>query len=174
MFNLNFKKLLFNGIWNSGDTQTSPPQFEKETQVTNISGQTVTVGDASNFSIAQYWINTVIHALNRISTNASNANVGQSYFKLGTGSTTPTEEDYNIETEASTLVINQITQVTTATYEKVYNLNITNTGAAAITLSEIVHVLRLYNSTDVAISRTAAAITFAPGQTKTIMVEVSL
>lgn len=173
MFNLNFKKLLFNGIWNSGQAGTSGPQFENPTNVIDINGSTKQIGSASTYD-AEYTFNSVIHALNRLSKNAESANVGQEYFKLGTGTTTPTEDDYNIETEASDLVINQISQTTTATFEKAYNLNITNTGSSPITLSEVVQVLRLYGNNDIAISRTATAVSFAAGETKTIMVEVSI
>lgn len=177
MFNLNFRKLLFNGIWNSGETGTNSPQFENPTNVIDINGATKQIGSASSSSEAEYTFNSIIHALNRVVKNAVSANVGQSYFKLGTGTTTPTEDDYNIETEASNLVINQISQTTTATFEKAYTLNITNTGSSATILSEIVQVLKLFNPTtdmEVAISRTAMAVSFAAGETKTIMVEVSL
>lgn len=174
MFNLNFKKLLFNGIWNSGQAGTSGPQFESPTNVIDINGATKQIGSSTSTYDAEYTFNTVIHALNRLSKNAESANAGQEYFKLGTGTTTPTEDDYNIETEASDLVINQISQTTTATFEKAYNLNITNTGSSPITLSEVVQVLRLYGNNDIAISRTATAVSFAAGETKTIMVEVAL
>lgn len=173
MFNLNFRKLLFNGIWNSGDVGAQPPQFNNPTNVIDINGATKLVG-STQVSDAKDTFNSIIHALNMFATNAVSARVGQSYFKLGTGTTTPAEDDYNIETEASDLVINQITQTTTATFEKVYNLNITNTGSSAITLSEVVQVLKLYNNNEVAISRTATEVSFAAGETKTIMVEVSL
>lgn len=174
MFNLNFRKLLFNGIWNSGETGTNYPQFENPTNIIDINGATKQIGSSSSSSEAEYTFNTIIHALNRVVKNAVSANAGQSYFKLGTGTTTPTEGDYNIETEASDLVINQTTQTTTATFEKAYNLNITNTGSSPITLNEIVQVLRVYGDNDIAISRTLTAVSFAPGQTKTITVEVSL
>lgn len=177
MFNLNFKKLLFNGIWNSGQSGTNAPQFENTTNVIDINGSTKQIGSATSSSEAEYTFNTIIHALNRVVKNAVSANEGQSYFKLGTGTTTPTENDYNIETEASDLVINQTTQTTTATFEKTYNLNITNTGSSTIILSEVVQVLKLFNPTtdmEVAISRTLTAVSFAPGETKTITVEVSL
>lgn len=175
MFNLNFKKLLFNGIWNSGDSGTHYPQFENPTNVIDINGATKLIG-SSDSTIAQNTFNSLIHALNRLAKNAESAELGQAYFKLGTGTTTPAEDDYNIETEASELVINQVTQTTTATFGKTYNLNITNTGNSPITLSEVVQVLKLYNSNavEVAISRTLTAVSFAPGETKTIMVEVSL
>lgn len=174
MFNLNFKKLLFNGIWNSGQVTTNPPQFENPTNVIDINGSTKKIGSLTSSSEAEQTFNTIIHALNRLAKDAGSAQWGQSYFKLGTGTTTPTEDDYNIETEASDLVINQITQTTTATFEKAYNLNITNTGSSAITLSEVVQVLKIYNNNDIAISRTLTAASFAPGETKTIMVEVSI
>ena len=177
MFNLNFKKLLFNGIWNSGQAGTNAPQFENPTNIIDINGSTKQIGSSSSSSEAEFTFNSVIHALNRVAKNAGSANVGQTYFKLGTGTTTPTEDDYNIETEASDLVINQTTQTTTATFEKAYNLNITNTGSSPITLGEIVQVLKLFNPTtdiEVAISRTAMAVSFAAGETKTIMVEVSI
>ena len=175
MFNLNFRKLLFNGIWNSGEEGTNYPQFENPTNVIDINGSTKQIGSATS-SDAETTFNTIIHALNRVVKNAVSANMGQSYFKLGTGTTTPTENDYNIETEASDLVINQITQTTTATFEKAYTLNITNTGSSPITLNEIVQVLRVYadNDIDIAISRTLTSVSFAAGETKTIMVEVSL
>lgn len=174
MFNLNFKKLFFNGIWNSGQAGTNYPQFENPTNIIDINGSTKQIGSPSSSSDAEHTFNSIIHALNRVAKNAVSANEGQSYFKLGTGTTTPTEDDYNIETEASDLVINQVTQTTTATFEKAYNLNITNTGSSPITLSEVVQVLRVYGNDDIAISRTRTAISFAPGETKTIMVEVSL
>lgn len=173
MFNLNFKKLLFNGIWDSGDAATNPPLFNKPTNVIDINGATKQIGSTQT-SEAKDTFSSIIHALNTLATNAVAARVGQSYFKLGTGTTTPAEDDYNIETETSDLVINQATQTTTATFEKAYNLNITNTGSSAITLSEVVQVLKLYNNNEVAISRTLTAASFAPGETKTIMVEVSL
>ena len=174
MFNLNFKKLLFNGIWNSGQAGTNYPQFENPTNVIDINGATKQIGSSSSTLDAENTFNTIIHALNRLAKNSESANEGQSYFKLGTGATTPTENDYNTETEASGLVINQATQTTTATFEKVYNLNITNTGSSPITLSEVVQVIKVYNDNNIAISRTATAVSFAAGQTKTIMVEVSL
>lgn len=174
MFNLNFRKLLFNGIWNSGQAGTAPPQFENPTNVIDINGATKQIGSSSSSSQAEYTFNSIIHALNRVAKNAGSANEGQSYFKLGTGTTTPTENDYNIETEASDLVINQIMQATTPTFEKTYNLNITNTGSSPITLSEIVQVLRVYGNNDIAISRTVKAVSFAAGETKTIMIEVSI
>ena len=174
MFNLNFKKILFNGIWNSGDEVTNPPQFEILTNVIDVNGTTKQIGSPTSSSDAQDTFSSVIHALNRLEKNAVSANVGQSYFKLGTGTTTPTEDDYNIETEASDLVINQVTQTTTPTFEKAYNLNITNTGSSPITLSEVVQVLRVYGDDDIAISRTLTAVSFAAGETKTIMVGVSL
>lgn len=174
MFNLNFKKILFNGIWNSGQAGTSYPQFENPTNIIDINGTTQQIGSTTSSSDAEGTINSIIHALNRLAKNTGSANVGQSYFKLGTGTTTPTEEDYDIETEASDLVINQITQTTTATFEKAYNLNITNTGSSTTTLSEVVQVLRVYGNINIAISRTRTAVSFAPGETKTIMVEVSL
>lgn len=174
MFNLNFRKLLFNGIWNSGEAGTNCPQFENPTNIIDINGTTKQIGSATSSSEAEYTFNTIIHALNRVVKNAVSANEGQSYFKLGTGTTTPTENDYNIETEASDLVINQATQTTTATFEKTYNLNITNTGSSTTTLSEVVQVLRVYDNKDIAISRTRTAVSFAPGETKAITVEVSL
>lgn len=174
MFNLNFKKLLFNGIWSSGGAGAGDPKFNVATTVVNTDGQNVIVGSSSSDSDAKAYFNTLIHALNEIALNATNLQVGQSCFKLGTGTTTPTEEDYDIETEASDLVINQATQITTATFEKVYNLNITNTGSSPTILSEVVQVLRLYSNKDIATSRTATAVSFAAGETKTIMVEVSL
>lgn len=174
MFNLNFKKLLFNGIWNAGGTFTDNPKFNVETTTVNTDGQNVTVGNSTNESSAGLWFNTLIHALNNVVVNVTNLDTGHSCFKLGTGTTAPTEEDYDIETEASDLVINQATQTTTATFGKAYNLNITNTGSSAITLREVVQVLRLYNDNDIAISRTAVSVSFEPGETKTIMVEVSL
>lgn len=173
MFNLNFRKLLFNGIWNSGQAGTAPPQFENPTNVIDINGSTKQIGSASSGE-AENTFNSIIHALNRVIKNAVSANVGQSYFKLGTGTTTPTEDDYNIETEASDLVINQVMQTTTATFEKTYNLNITNTGSSTTILSEVVQVIRIYGNNDIAISRTMTAVSFAPGETKTITVEVSL
>lgn len=174
MFNLNFRKLLFNGIWNAGGTDAKHPTFTVATTTVNTDGQNVTVGSSTSDSDAEFWFNTLIHALNMVVVNTTNLSIGQSCFKLGTGTTTPTEDDYNIETEASDLVINQVTQTTTATFEKAYNLNITNTGSSRITLSEVVQVLRLYHNTDVAISRTLVSVSFEPGETKTIMVEVSL
>lgn len=177
MFNLNFRKLLFNGIWNSGQEGTNYPQFENPTNVIDINGTTKQIGSATSTTEAEDTFNSIIHALNRVVKNAVSANVGQSYFKLGTGTTTPAEDDYNIETEASNLVINQATQTTTATFEKTYNLNITNTGSSPVTLNEIVQVLKIFNPTtdmEVAISRTLTAVSFAPGETKTITVEVSL
>lgn len=174
MFNLNFKKLLFNGIWNAGGTDKVNPSFNVETTTVNTDGQNVTVGSSTSEANAGYWFNTLIHALNRVVVNVTNLSIGQSCFKLGTGTTTPTEEDYDIETEASDLVINQVTQATTATFGKAYNLNITNTGSTATTLREVVQVLRLYYNNDIAISRTAVSVSFEPGETKTIMVEVSL
>ena len=174
MFNLNFKKLLFNGIWDAGGTGTGEPGFNVATTTVNTEGQNVTVGSSTSDSEARYWFNTLIHALNRVVINATNLSIGQSCFKLGTGTKTPTEEDYDIEAEARDLVINQVTQTTTAVFAKTYNLNITNTGSSAITLREVVQVLRLYNNKDIAISRTLTAVSFAPGETKIIMVEVSL
>lgn len=174
MFNLNFRKLLFNGIWNSGQAGTYPPQFEIPTNIIDINGATKQIGSSSSSSEAEQTFNSIIHALNRVVKNAVSANEGQSYFKLGTGTTTPTEEDYDIETEASDLVINQAMQTTTATFEKTFNLNITNTGSSTTTLSEVVQVLRVYGNKDIAISRTRTAVSFAPGETKTITVEVSL
>lgn len=174
MFNLNFKKLLFNGIWNAGGTDTGNPGFNVVTTTVNTDGQNVTVGSSTSDSDAWYWFNTLIHALNRVVVNTTNLSIGQSCFKLGTGTTTPTEEDYDIETEASDLVINQVTQTTTATFGKAYNLSITNTGSSRITLSEVVQVLRLYYNTDVAISRTLVSVIFEPGETKTIMVDISI
>ena len=174
MFNLNFRKLLFNGIWNSGDTATNPPLFNNPTNIIDINGATKQIGSTASISEAKDTFSSIIHALNTVAINAVSARLGQSYFKLGTGTTTPTEDNYNIETEVSDLVINQATQTTTATFEKAYNLNITNTGSSVITLSEIVQVLRVYGNNDIAISRTLTAASFAPGETKTIMVEVSL
>lgn len=174
MFNLNFRKLLFNGIWNAGGTDTGNPKFNDATTTVNTDGQNVTVGSSTSESDAEYWFNTLIHALNRVVVNVTNLSIGQSCFKLGTGTTTPTEEDYDIETEASDLVINQVTQTTTATFGKAYNLNITNTGSSALTLSEVVQVLRLYYNNDIAISRTAVSVSFEPGETKTIMVDISI
>ena len=174
MFNLNFKKLLFNGIWGSGGAGMAEPKFNVATTVVNTDGQNVIVGSSSSDSDAKYYFNTLIHALNVMVVNATNLQEGQSCFKLGTGTTTPTEEDYGIETEASDLVINQITQTTTATFGKTYTLNITNTGSSPTMLSEVVQVLRLYKNNNIAISRTATAVSFASGETKTIMVEVSL
>lgn len=174
MFNLNFKKLFFNGIWSAGGTGTGNPGFNVATTVVNTDGQNVTVGSSTSESDAWYYFNTLINALNRVVVNATNLQVGQSCFKLGTGTTTPTEEDYDIETEASDLVINQVMQATTPTFEKTYNLNITNTGSSTTTLSEVVQVLSMYGDKDIAISRTRTAVSFAPGETKTITVEVSL
>lgn len=174
MFNLNFRKIFFNGIWNSGQAAKEPPQFGNPTNVIDINGTTKQIGSSSSSNEAELTFNTIIHTLNRVAKNAVSADEGQSYFKLGTGTTTPTEEDYDIETEASNLVINQVTQTTTATFEKAYNLNITNTGSSPTTLSEVVQVLRFFRNNDIAISRTLTAVSFASGETKTIMVEVSL
>lgn len=174
MFNLNFRKLLFNGIWNSGNSGSDTPIFNVDTTVVDTAGGNVTVGSSSSTSTAQFWFASLIHSLNRMVTNAASAAVGQSYFKLGTGTTTPTEEDYDIETEASDLVINQVTQTTTATFGKAYNLNITNTGSSAIILSEVVQVLKLYSNNEIAISRTLVSVSFEPGETKTIMVDISI
>lgn len=173
MFNLNFKKLFFNGIWNSGEEGTNYPKFDNPTNITDINGTTQQIGSTIP-SDAESTFDSIINALSGVVKNTGSSMVGQSYFKLGTGTTTPTEDDYDIETEASELVINQVTQATTATFEKAYNLNITNTGSSTITLSEVVQVLRVYGDINIAISRTLTAVSFAPGETKTIMIGVSL
>ena len=47
MFNLNFRKLLFNGIWNSGQAGTNYPQFEIPTNIIDINGATKQIGSSS-------------------------------------------------------------------------------------------------------------------------------
>lgn len=66
MFNLNFRKLLFNGIWDAGGTDTGQPEFNVVTTTVNTDGQNVTVGSLTSEDDAWSWFNTLIHSLNRV------------------------------------------------------------------------------------------------------------
>lgn len=168
----NFKKILFGGIFGSTSTSYATPSFGSINLV-NTSGSDVTIDEKIyDNSSAGYRVNVFVNALNHL---AKEANYGFSTIKVGTGTTTPTQNDYNMQNEATGITCDAASTGLTSNLTKTYTATFSNSTASDINITELGLFVRDYNENDFLLDRTVLStpITIPAGQSKSITYEIA-
>lgn len=129
MLTKNGKKIIVFGIMNSSQTgSSSQPSNATSFQITNTSGTVRQTGTTTSN------VTSAINALNYMSTSGLNSTT---YIKCGTGTTTATEDDYNLEVEATGLTCDSVVTAVGGNNTKTYTATFSNTTSSDIAITEI-------------------------------------
>lgn len=167
----NFKKILFGGIFGSTSTSYDTPSFGSINLV-NTSGSNVTIYQSEyNTSSSGYRVNVFVNALNHL---AKEGNYGFSTIKVGTGTTTPTQNDYNMQNEATGITCDATSTGFTSNLTKTYTATFSNSTASDINITELGLFVQDYNENNFLLDRTVLStpITIPAGQSKAITYEI--
>lgn len=172
MITNNFRKILFGGIFGSTSTSYFPPSFGSINLV-NTSGSNVTINQhVYDNSDPGYRVNTLVNALNHLAKESSS---GVSTIKVGTGTTTPTQNDYDMQNEATGITCDATSTGFTSNLTKTYTATFSNSTASDINITELGLFVREFSNNDFLLDRTVLStpITIPAGQSKSITYEIS-
>lgn len=168
----NFKKILFGGIFGSTSTSYSTPSFGSINLV-NTSGSNVSIYEKQyDNSDAGFRVNVFVNALNHL---AKESSYGYSTIKVGTGTTTPTQNDYGMQNEATGITCDAASTGFTSNLTKTYTATFSNSTASDINITELGLFVQDYNENDFLLDRTVLStpITIPAGQSKSITYEIA-
>lgn len=168
----NFKKILFGGIFGSTAQSSNTPYFGSINLV-NTSGSNVTIDEAGYVnSDGGFRVNVFVNALNHL---AKQGSYGFSTIKVGTGTTTPTQNDYNMQNEATGITCDATSTGFTSNLTKTYTATFSNSTASDINITELGLFVQDYNENDILLDRTVLStpITIPAGQSKSITYEIA-
>lgn len=139
MLTKNAKNFILRALMRSKGTGINPPQLWGNFTLTNTGGTTITTTGAEySYEIAYAFINS----LNNMATVAgSNATT---YIKCGTGTAEATENDYQLEADATGLTCDSVATAISANDTKTYTATFSNPTANAITVAEMGFFCRSY------------------------------
>ena len=135
--------------------------------------------DSSSTTANENAVKTTFRRLNAPVTNSSSQGT---YIRVGTGTTAPTEDDYNLETWNSDIVCDSISSAYTPNSTKSYTATFSNTTANDVQVTEIglfvtmaIFTDSATNDEDVLLDRTilSTPITIPAGQSKSITYEIA-
>ena len=182
MFTNNFKKLMFSFLF--GNKSTSPDNNEVPSSFTSLP----TLQNLSNYSRQIHTITGDYKPMwccvrNALSTISRTGTMGNGYLMLGTGTTTPTADDYRLESPITTNLSCDSVSVSRTSLTKTYTATFTNSGSSDITVTEvgfIVYILYDFSSSDeypdhFLMDRTVleTPITIPAGESRTVTYELS-
>ena len=168
----NFKKILFGGIFGSTSSSYDLPSFGSINLV-NTSGSYVTIKQAQYANSDNgYHVNVFVNALNNL---ANAGNYGSSTIKVGTGTTTPTQNDYKMQNEATGITCDATSTGFTSNLTKTYTATFSNSTVSDINITELGLFVQDYNENDFLLDRTVLStpITIPAGQSKSITYEIA-
>lgn len=129
MLTKNAKNFILRALMRSAGTGTSSPELWGSFTLTNTDGASITTGYRSDIAFA------FINALNHMGTVAGRD--ATTYIKSGTGTTEATENDYELEVEATGLTCDSVVTAISANDTKTYTATFSNSTANDITVAEI-------------------------------------
>lgn len=176
MITKNFRKILML-ISSSTSTEINAPKLPLPLPTlitTDGEERQMTVAHVEN---TLYIIYGLVNMLNHMSTSGSNNTL---YLKVGTGTTTPTENDYELATVNTDISCGVVVAGVSANYTKIYTATFSNPTSSDIIVTEV----GLYGSVvyqtkpayiDCLFDRTVLStpITIPAGESKTITYELS-
>lgn len=180
MITKNFRKILML-IFSS--TSTGAEQYPK-LPYNNLPTLITTDGEERQM-VAEFAENTLfimyglVNMLNHMSTSGSNNTL---YLKVGTGTTTPTGNDYELATVNTDISCDAVVAGVSANYTKIYTATLSNPTSSDIVVTEVGlygNVIYKYYGTpdyiDCLFDRTVLStpITIPAGESKTITYELS-
>lgn len=129
MLTKNAKNFILRALMRSAGTETSSPALWDSFTLTNAEGTSITTGYGAE--IANAFINSLNHTATVAGSNAT------TYIKCGTGTAEATENDYQLEADATGLNCDSIATAISANDTKTYTATFSNSTANAITVSEM-------------------------------------
>lgn len=179
MITNNFKKLISEfllGDESTGSGWSSPATFSFN--IVDKTGETKSYSSQVNSTSAtgSYACNGLFHALSRMGVNDEN----KSYIEVGTGTTTPTADDYNLESQDNNITVIPVGVATTGSNTRTYTVICDNQSDEDITITEIGWFIKTLYTTntgtfdDFMLDRTVLStpITIPAGQSKAITYEI--
>lgn len=143
----NLKKLAFGIICNSSSVRSDDPKIDSNNPIfVDIDGNNVTI--SMNTGAFKCVINALNHYINdpyNTILTAQQAGIG---FVFGSGTTTPTSEDYTIETELTSITHDSINIGSISGLKKTFTATISNNTSTSITINEVGLVLAIYPYND--------------------------
>lgn len=172
----NFKKILML-IFSSTVTGTNQPKVPNTglPKFVGITGKEQQMVNQLGYEQRQ---NSLYNMMNHLAKSSSNANL---YMRVGTGTTAPTENDYELATVNTDVSCDTVIVGNSANYTKTYTATFSNPTSSDITVTEVGLYGKIsYNSQnefyiDVLLDRTVLTtpITIPAGESKTITYELS-
>lgn len=129
MLTKNAKNFILKALMKSAGTGTSSPALWDSFTLTNVAGTSITTGYGPEVAYA------FINALNHMATEAGRD--ATTYIKGGTGTTEATENDYQLEADATGLTCDAVATVISANDTKTYTATFSNSTANTITVEEM-------------------------------------
>ena len=174
MITSNLKKILFGFIYNpSGNGGAN--NFNLPTTSPNLVNTDGVTLSRANYA-ANYHMYDLINTLSFAGNDSTSNTV---YMTVGTGTTEPTEDDYNLETPNEDITISTATQGVKSDYSgKVYTFTLYNSTSDDITITEIglIGILTKWNTghDHIMFDRTVldTPITIPAGESKPITYEI--
>lgn len=184
MFTNNFKKLMFSFLfgnkYTSAGTDDVPSDFTRPPTLVNLNKYPCKIHSNSDY---HYWQSLWCCARNALSTINSTGTIGNGYLMLGTGTTTPTADDYCLESPITKNLSCDSISVSRTSLIKTYTATFANSGSSDITVTEvgfIVYILYNYsttseNSDNFLMDRTVldTPVTIPAGESRTITYTLS-
>lgn len=176
MVTKNFKKILML-IFSSTVTGINQPRIPS-TNLPKFVGITGTEQQMVNQLGYEQRQNGLYNMMNHLAKSSSNANL---YLKVGTGTTAPTENDYELAAVNTDVSCDTVIVGNSANYTKTYTATFSNPTSSDITVTEVGLYGKIsYNSQsefymDVLLDRTVLTtpITIPAGESKAITYELS-
>jgi hypothetical protein len=129
MLTKNAKNFILYALMRSAGEGTSSPALWGSFTLTNTEGTGITTG--YNYTIANAFINALNHMSKAGTSDAT------TYIKCGTGTTAATEDDYDLEVEATDLSCDVATTDISGSNTKIYTTSFSNTSDSDIMVTEI-------------------------------------
>lgn len=171
----NFKKILLGGIFGSTTADAySTPTFGS-IELVDADGNNVTINEASyDSNLNDGWVaSSIVNSLNKLANQESS---GVLTIKVGTGTTPPTTNDYEIQNEATGITCDAASTGFTSSLTKTYTATFSNSTASNVNITELGLFITDYNSKTFLLDRTVLStpITIPAGQSKSITYEIEL
>lgn len=175
----NFKKVLARCIFSSTQNGTNAPRLGSPLPTLITTDGVERQMEVAGVEYTSASMNGLVNMLNHMSTSGSNNTL---YLKVGTGTTTPTGNDYELATVNTDISCDVVVAGVSANYTKTYTATFSNPTSSDIVVTEVGLygnvIYRNYGSPayiDCLFDRTVLStpITIPAGESKTITYELS-
>jgi hypothetical protein len=135
MITNNFKKILTMCIFSSEGRDNETPKVPASNLPTLISTDGVEkIMKTTSGNYTTQMMNSFVNVMNHLSTNGPHNTL---YLKVGTGTTTPTEDDYELATVNTDISCDTIVVGNSVNYTKTYTATFSNPTSSDITVTEV-------------------------------------